>query len=308
MTIDSIISQINLMQIIVFTTVAKENSFSAAGQLLHMTQSAVSKSISRLETQLNLKLFERSTRYIRITPAGEYLFNRWAPMIENIQEDYRHAVEIAEKNQRSLRIGTVSTANAELFFWPLADRFSEKYPSESFTVESDSMDILLQKLIKRSYDLIFLPHFERYTLDNLHIPWKWAARDQVYAYMSVEHPLAKKDVLSLTDLAGENLLALDKAHTPNYVRDLTELFASENLSPCVTRDMPNPYTLKTSFRTNSEIIIADAYFDYPIGKYTCRRPVSNYSNGIICAWNIPVDSKALEHFLEIVSGNTQTAI
>ena len=81
---DLTLSQMNLMQMMVFIRTAKENSFSETANQLHMTQSAVSKSISRLEKELNLKLFERTTRRIELTPAGKYLYTHWQPLIEAI--------------------------------------------------------------------------------------------------------------------------------------------------------------------------------------------------------------------------------
>ena len=298
---DLTLSQMNLMQMMVFIRTAKENSFSETANQLHMTQSAVSKSISRLEKELNLKLFERTTRRIELTPAGKYLYTHWQPLIEAIQKDYIYALELSGSHRLSINIGTTSTTNPELYFWSVADRFKEQYPNIGLNIESDSMDILFQKFSQNKYDIIFMPHFEHYTLDNAHIPWKWTAKDFVYAYMPSTHPLAAKKNVTLQDLAQTDLMVLDEAHNPNYVRDLNELFASEQLTPHITRHMPNAYTIKTSFRTASEIIIADAYFDFRISDTVCRRPIPGHYNGIICAWH-PGNTvnESVQHFLDTI--------
>lgn len=297
---DLTLSQMNLMQMMIFITTASENSFSGAANLLHMTQSAVSKSISRLEKELDLKLFERSTRRIALTSAGEYLYTHWQPLLETLQKDYAHALELSGSKQTALNIGTTSTTNPELYFWSFVDNFKEQYPNINLNIESDSMDILFQKFNQNKFDIIFLPHFEHYTLDDFHIPWQWAAKDHVYAYMPSNHPLAAKEAVTLQDLAQTDLLVLDEAHNPNYVRDLIELFDSEHLTPHITKHMPNAYTIKTSFRTGTEIIIADAYFDFHTGDTVCRRPVKGHYNGIICAWHAPVASKSLQYFLDFM--------
>lgn len=297
---DFTLSQINLMQMMIFITTARENSFSETANQLHMTQSAVSKSIARLEKELNLILFKRTTRQISLTPAGEYLYTHWQPLIESIQADYLHALKISDTEKTSLMIGATSTTNPELYFWPVADHFKELYPNIELNIESDSMDILLQKLTQKKYDLVFLPHFEHYTLDELHLPWKWASKDNAYAYMPASHPLSVQSYVSLKDLAQADLLVLDKEHNPNYVKDLTELFANEQLVPHITRRMPNAYSIKTGFRNGNEIIIADAYFDFQLGQTVCRRPVSGYYNGIICAWNTPISKPSLQKFLDFI--------
>ena len=57
-------------------SVAEHRSFAAAAHSLGLSASAVSKSVSRLERQLGLKLFQRTTRSVRLTPAGEQLLSK----------------------------------------------------------------------------------------------------------------------------------------------------------------------------------------------------------------------------------------
>ncbi len=76
-----------------------------------------------------------------------------------------------------LRVGLTSTTNPELYFWPLADAFQKKYPQIQLSVESDSMEILRDKLLSGEYDLVFLPDFERYSLEDP--PWGGAGRPEI---------------------------------------------------------------------------------------------------------------------------------
>lgn len=295
---ETLLSDINMMQLIIFITVVDEGGFSKAGNVLHMTQPAVTKSISRLEAALDLKLFNRTTRRMEITPQGRYLYEQWKPLLLQLQAAY-HQVQ-QTNNVQELRIGTTSTTNPELYFWPLADRFKTLFPSVELQVESDSMEILTQKLIQHEYDLVFLPHFEHYSLDERNIPWKWAAINNVYAYMRKDHPLANKNALALSDLKDEGLIILDEAHNPNYIRDIYELFGHEGLRPNISRALRNAYTVRAAIRDLKGIIIADAYFDFSENDRITRLPLEGYFNGIICAWNPPVTTPGLQDFLEII--------
>lgn len=295
---DTLLSEINMMQLIVFITVVDEGGFSKAGNVLHLTQSAVSKSISRLEAALSLQLFNRTTRRMEITSQGRYLYEQWKPLLSQLQSAYRQT-QLSERNQ-VLRTGTTSTTNPELYFWPLADHLKRNFPETKLLVESDSMEVLTQKLILHEYDLIFLPHFEHYRLDAENIPWKWAARDNVYVYMRKNHPLADKRWLTLSDLKNEGLIVLDQAHNPNYVRDIYELFEKEGLRPNISGSMRNAYTVRAAIRELQDVLIADAYFDFSETDRITRRPVKGYFNGIICAWNLPVSAPGLENFLAII--------
>jgi DNA-binding transcriptional LysR family regulator len=65
----------SLDQLRTFIAAAEEGSFSAAGRKLNRAQSVVSQTVSNLEKQLGVKLFDRSTRYPRLTDPGQALLN-----------------------------------------------------------------------------------------------------------------------------------------------------------------------------------------------------------------------------------------
>ncbi|MBB5264246.1 DNA-binding transcriptional LysR family regulator [Catenibacillus scindens] len=294
------LSDITFMQVLIFITVAKESSFSKAALKLHMTQPAVTKSIARMERQLSIPLFIRTTRQIDLTREGDYLYRQWKPVFFSMEQAL-HTVRLwQEEQQMRLRVGLTSTTNPELYFWPLADAFQKKYPQIQLSVESDSMEILRDKLLSGEYDLVFLPDFERYSLEDQTLGWRWAARDHVWAYMSPEHPLAAEKNLTLAQLAPYGLMVLSESNNPNYIKDLTEMFQKENLTPKITRSMKNAYTIKSSIRDLAEIIIADAYFDIPTGSSIVRRPVVGHENGIICAFHRDHTLTGVKDFLEML--------
>lgn len=72
-------------QLHALATLAEELSFTRAAERLGVAQPALSARISRMERRLGRKLVERSTRSVRITPAGQALLARAAPMLEAAQ-------------------------------------------------------------------------------------------------------------------------------------------------------------------------------------------------------------------------------
>ena len=64
----------------VFAAVAEQLSFTRAAELLHMTQQTVSRTVSELERELGVTLLERTTREVRLTPAGDALLAEVQPL------------------------------------------------------------------------------------------------------------------------------------------------------------------------------------------------------------------------------------
>jgi len=75
----------SLRQLRVFVTVAQARSFSRAGEIIGLSQSAVSHSVKELETQTGVKLLDRTTREVVLTEAGQQLAMRLERLLDELQ-------------------------------------------------------------------------------------------------------------------------------------------------------------------------------------------------------------------------------
>jgi DNA-binding transcriptional LysR family regulator len=110
-----------------FLQVIESGSFSRAGQVLNLTQSQVSKQIQRLEGQLSVSLFRRSTRQLNLTEAGETLMERAREAVDS----YRRAEEAVQPEgsepEGTLRILS-SDGLGRVWFLPRLTPFLERFP------------------------------------------------------------------------------------------------------------------------------------------------------------------------------------
>jgi DNA-binding transcriptional LysR family regulator len=91
-----------------FTAVAKNLSFSKAAEELHISQPPLSRQIQELERELGTSLFDRKSKRIELTKAGEYMKDKAQRILDSVELMARNAKAIGEAQTRSLRIGCVS--------------------------------------------------------------------------------------------------------------------------------------------------------------------------------------------------------
>lgn len=113
----------------VFVHTAKLQSFSAAGRLLRMSPSAVSKLVSRLEERLKTRLVVRTTRSLQLTPEGEVYLERAQRILEDIKEAEQIVSTGGEAAPRGRLRVSASVAFGVRHVVPLVPEFLARYPN-----------------------------------------------------------------------------------------------------------------------------------------------------------------------------------
>lgn len=128
-----------------YIMVVNEGSFTAAAKNLGVTPSALSKTITRLESALSVKLFERTTRKLVITQAGEKVYDQSILMVNAAQQ----AVEVSQSDH-TVPSGTLTVAAPEAFLnsvlQPFITPFLKQYPQIQLKVRALDGNIDLMKM------------------------------------------------------------------------------------------------------------------------------------------------------------------
>src|SRR5262249_876386 len=99
-----------LPALVSFECVARHLSFVRASEELDVTTTAISKTIKQLEAQLDVRLFNRTTRSVALTEAGTKLLGTIAPALDQIRESIQQASDFSERPHGLLRINTAYVA------------------------------------------------------------------------------------------------------------------------------------------------------------------------------------------------------
>ena len=145
-------SELELRHLRYFVATSEALSFTRAARQLNVSQPALSHSIAQLEERLGNKLFERSIKGIRLTPAGK-VFEKTAYRV--IREINAATQRVAESNgliAGEIRLGFVNSVNV-CWLPKMIGRFLRKYPDVRFSVESIDISELESRLLDEKLDL-----------------------------------------------------------------------------------------------------------------------------------------------------------
>ena len=123
-----------------FLAVAKHGSFRKAALERGVSPSALSHVIRTLESTLDVRLFNRTNRSVRITAAGEYLMRRIGPALGDIAEAIEQINTFRGRVAGTLRLN-VPRAAADLIFKPILGRFLVTYPDVRLEIVSDDRPV-----------------------------------------------------------------------------------------------------------------------------------------------------------------------
>ncbi len=181
----------------IFIEAALHLSFSKAGEMLFISQPAISKHIKTLESFYKTTLFERKGNAILLTDGGHILFNRLkeAKKIQNQLEFELTTLKDQLKAKGQLKLGASTTV--ALYFIPrILSSFHQKYPEVKISLLNRNTDTIIQALIDQDIDIGIVEGRKK----NSAILYQSFITDEVVAVCSAKSPIAKKKLLTLQEV------------------------------------------------------------------------------------------------------------
>lgn len=145
----------NFEQLQYVLTIAEQNSITKAANQLYLSQSALTKSMNRLEDELGVKLFDRLSTPIHLTAAGAYFVKQARIILSQKEQMERGLQQFSEQYHGKIRVG-MGPGRAEYWAPFILSRFWKLYPDIQVDIITDSMLELEKKLLDHEVDLCIL--------------------------------------------------------------------------------------------------------------------------------------------------------
>ena len=142
----------NLSTYRIFFEVAKQGNISKAAESLYISQPAISKTIVRLEDNLNVKLFKRNSRGVSLTEEGEVLFRHVQEAIHHIEEAENALQKMKDYHIGHLDIGA-STTLCRYILLPYLKKFMEEFPNIQINLKNQDSAKNIQVLEAQDIDI-----------------------------------------------------------------------------------------------------------------------------------------------------------
>lgn len=139
----------NFNELSYFITIAKSNSFVKAGKLLGVSSSALSHSMRSLETRLNLRLLNRSTRSVSLTEVGQQLYQQLSPLFNSINDEVDALNDFLNTPSGTIRINAPMLA-AEKILYPKLRDLMRSYPKVNIEIQIDNS---WADIVKQGFDI-----------------------------------------------------------------------------------------------------------------------------------------------------------
>ena len=191
----------DLFQLEVFLTVAREGSFSRAAGKLYRTQPAVSQAIRKLETEGGEPLFDRSSRDGSLTDSGRVLHD-YAEKLLNLRVEARGAL----RELREMHKGKLAIAANEftcLYLLPVLAEFRRLYPMIKVTVHRSLASRIPDYVLKHNAEVGVLS----FNPDEPLLRSVVVYRDELALVVHPRHPLASARQVTIKQLGAESFVA-----------------------------------------------------------------------------------------------------
>lgn len=209
-----------------FIVLAEELNFRQAAEKLHMSQPPLTRLIGQLERELGVTLFERTTRRVALTKAGQSLLREARGLILYADETARRIRHATSEASNRLRVGYAPLALYTVLPQFL-DQCRKDFPELELDLRERTTDMQLNELCSAEIDIgfIYMPIYS-----NL-LAVKSVYREPMKLAVPTSHPMANYSAVKLTDFASDVFIMHPRAENPAMYDGILQCCTVAGFSP-----------------------------------------------------------------------------
>jgi DNA-binding transcriptional LysR family regulator len=202
--------------------VAEELHFGRAAQRLHISQPPLSQQIRQIEDELGVKLFHRTKRSVKLTPAGQTFVREAYSILEHFDNAAKKTIRAGHGEIGALMVGTVTSTDSGFYrvLVQILQRFAARYPDIHLGLRTLSVAQQLHDLKedRLTVGFVTLP------VSDPELAVKKVHFEPLVVALPEKHPLAAQPQISAEALAREPHIAFPRQMNPGFVDTVIAYF------------------------------------------------------------------------------------
>lgn len=202
----------DLRQLRTFLAVAEERHFGRAAERLRIAQPAVSQQIRVLEAHLGTRLFDRTSRSVELTPAGQTLLAGTGDILDRVGQLAEATRATGRALRGELRLNYARTAPVGIAT-DIVEEFRRRHPEVVLTIDTVTTARSVEQLRDGTRDAAFvrLPLLDAPDLETIEV-----SRDPLTVALPASHRLARRKQVSPADLQRERIVFWPREQGPGF--------------------------------------------------------------------------------------------
>ncbi|MBM3117532.1 LysR family transcriptional regulator [Jeongeupia naejangsanensis] len=289
----------NLRQIEYAVAVAETEHFTRAAEACHTVQSALSHQIARLEDELGAPLFERTSRRVRLTPAGRAFLPAARQLLHDAQRVRDEVAAATGQIRGSLSVSVISALNRPDAVALLA-QFHRRHPQVEIKLNSGMSEAMMVEVREHRVDVAFVGLWPGEAITGLNA--MLLCDEALVAILPPAHPLAGASELGLAMLAAERWVDYRSGSAAR--RQTDEAFIRAGIERRISFEIDHIGLLERIVRQGLAVGMA------PLGSASALTGVSAVpvcdapSRRVYCVW-AQQPTPAAQAFVELVERSTR---
>lgn len=277
-----------------FLAAATEQNICRAASNLHLTQSALSRRIKALETELDVALLDRGAHSFSLTSAGR-LLQKYGPELLDHDAKLEEKVKF-EASQQAIRVGYSPSLAAGLLARAM-QAFAGIYPRVRIELHDVTNKRMIADLCCKALDiaLTVTPDIE---YESIH--WRPIVQQSWHVLISDKHPLCMHSVVMAESLAGQEIVIFDRTEYPAYWGRLQPWIRANKLAVKVSTECDGISSLTNAVEAGLGIAVVLERSIHGMSKHVISKPLVNGPKTVSISAGVQRDSESDETILSFI--------
>ncbi len=268
-----------LAQLKYFQAMANIRQYTKAAQAVSVSQSALSRSMAKLEDELGVPLFQRGDAGLELTSAGEHFLFHVDRVLRELERAQQEIAELTEGSSGTVNLSFLHSFGGYILPMLLSE-FHARYPQIQIKLNQNNSAYLAQQVAAGQTDLCLCSNMVM--SDN--VAWNYLWSEELFVVVPKDHPLATRASVTLAEIEAEPLITMKPSYSLRMVVDQSFELASSHPEIVFEGDDVNTLASLVAARLGVSLLPQIPSTEHlgivyiPISFPTCRRAV-----GI--AWN-----------------------